>query len=155
MRLTKNKTAALLLVFPLALTACGGGGAESETSGPIHPPPTAAVPGCGAKAATDLSKIWPREIARCDRGAPAPAPLKSRTKITIAIPSQNPPADLRRVRRPRARDGLRARQRPRPEAAVLPVRGRAPRRVHLGRAPTSCVIAWMHTFSPAKMWIAG
>ena len=88
MRLTKNKTAALLLVFPLALTACGGGPAESETSGPIHPPPTAAVPGCGAKAATDLSKIWPREIARCDRGAPAPAPLKSRTKITIAIPSQ-------------------------------------------------------------------
>src|SRR5690606_23592428 len=91
MRLTKNKTAALLLVFPLALTACGGGPAQSETSGSTHPPPPAAVPGSGAKAASDPSKLSPRQVARCDRGAPAPAPPKSRTKRTTAIPS--PPAD--------------------------------------------------------------
>ena len=88
MRPTKNRTAALLVALPLALTACGGGSSGSGAAGPIIAPPTAAVPGCGAKAATDLSKIWPREIARCDRGTPAPRPLKAKTKVAVAIPAK-------------------------------------------------------------------
>src|SRR5699024_464964 len=49
-------------------------------------------------------------------------------------PFRSPPAvtDLRALLRTRGRRPLPAGQRPRPEAALLPVRGRASRRVHLG-----------------------
>src|SRR5699024_4726865 len=47
-------------------------------------------------------------------------------------PERPPPHDLRDLSRPRNRRGIRPRQRPRSETALLPVRGRTPGRVQLG-----------------------
>ncbi len=52
--------------------------------------------------------------------------------VRRARPCPAPRVDLRRLRRARPRGGLRPRQRPRPQAPSLPVRGRACRRLHLG-----------------------
>ena len=59
--------------------------------------------------------------------------------------------DRRRARRRRADPGARRRQAGRDDAGV------DPRGVARGERERRCVgvIAWMHTFSPAKMWIAG
>jgi NitT/TauT family transport system substrate-binding protein len=89
-----NPLAAVLVAGSLVLAACGGSGSKEKggAAGPAVSPPTAAVAGCGPKAATPLSQIWPREIARCDPGTPAPRKLAEKTKVTVAIASKT--ADL-------------------------------------------------------------
>src|SRR5699024_155291 len=90
------KAAGLLMAVGLLVTGCGGSGSTGASSavepkdrGPAIPSPTGAVPGCGEQAVTDLSKTWPRDVAHCKPGAPAPQPLPEPATITVSIPTKS------------------------------------------------------------------
>lgn len=78
-------------VVLLVSGACGGGDDGSDTADTVDPPvphvPSPIADGCGAQAVTDATDLDAgREVARCGRGAPEPAPLPAPTTVRVAVP---------------------------------------------------------------------
>lgn len=70
------------LALALALTGCS---AQKDSAVSTEPRDIKPVAGCGDKAWSDPAKLGRnRAPARCDKGAPAPRPLKKPKKLTLA-----------------------------------------------------------------------
>jgi NitT/TauT family transport system substrate-binding protein len=79
------------VIVLLVSGACGGGADGSDTADTVDPPvphvPSPIADGCGAQATTDVTDLDAgREVARCGRGAPEPAPLPAPTTVRVAVP---------------------------------------------------------------------
>ncbi|SDK91439.1 ABC transporter substrate-binding protein [Streptomyces indicus] len=80
-----RKTLPVLLLAGTLLASAGCAKEDDAPAASSKPREIKAVEGCGAGSWTDPADLSPdRKPARCDKGAPAPQPLKKTRKLTVA-----------------------------------------------------------------------
>ena len=149
-------TTVTVLTAVLALSA--GCAAKEDTASPAAPRTIKAVPGCGKAAWTDPADRAPdRAPARCDKGAPAPAPLKKRRTLTVATGTLNAeyvaPLRLAIEKGEFKKEGLDVELKvlPTPEALPLLAKGDLDA---LWAAPEAAVVNGINGGFPIR-WVAG